>query len=477
MNRNETITGFLLAHAGKDPVSFHMPGHKGAEVFRRLGYGPVLDRLVDMDITEIPGADNLFQTEGIIAQTMERYRVLYGSRKSYLLINGSSCGLIAAVMSSALRRKDLSKPNRLIMARNCHKSIFNAVELTGSEPFYAYPEVVPEYGITGAVPVSEIRRCLEEAPDATAVILPSPNYYGICSEIREIADVCHKAGVVLIVDEAHGAHLSLMGTEQADALAAGKNGADIVINSTHKTLCSFTQTAVANIYGDQIDLDAFEDALQKIESTSPSYVLMTSLDLNADILERFGNELMTRWRRELDWFYQEAAKIDGLTVLQHPLLDDSKLDFSVRGLTGAEVEDALMEREIYPELTTGDLCMCMTGIGNTHEHYAWLLEALEEICADAEPKATASGNAEGEALWNMRGLERKTLSPHKKRVPLAEAAGRVCARALIPYPPGIPAVCPGEVIPQEVVDAILAMRARGENVMGVDADGSVLVGA
>ena len=162
--------------------------------------------------------------------------------------------------------------------------------------------------------------------------------------------------------------------------------------------------------------------------------------------------------------------------MQHPLLDDSKLDFSVRGLTGAEVEDALMEREIYPELTTGDLCMCMTGIGNTQEHFSWLLEALEEICADAEPKATASGNAEGEALWNMRGLERKTLSPHKKRVPLAEAAGRVCARSLIPYPPGIPAVCPGEVIPQEIVDAILTMRARGENVMGVDADGSVLVG-
>ena len=476
MNRNETITGFLLAHAGKDPVSFHMPGHKGAEVFRRLGYGPVLDRLADMDITEIPGADNLFQTEGIIAQTMERYRALYGSRKSYLLINGSSCGLIAAGMSSALRRKDLSKPNRLIMARNCHKSIFNAVELTGSEPVYAYPEVVPEYGITGAVPVSEIRRCLAEAPDATAVILPSPNYYGICSEIREIAGVCHEAGVVLIVDEAHGAHLSLMGTERADALAAGKNGADIVINSTHKTLCSFTQTAVANIYGDGIDLDAFEDALQKIESTSPSYVLMTSLDLNADILERFGKELMKDWRKELDTFYEKASRIPGLTVLQHPLLDDSKLDFSVCGMTGAELEDALMKREIYPELTTGDLCMCMTGIGNTHEHYQRLLAALVEIAESTETTATEESPLDAEVLWNMRGLERRALSPHKKRVPLTEAAGQVCARALIPYPPGIPAVCPGEVIPQEVVTAVAAMRARGENVMGVDADGTVLVG-
>ena len=476
MNRNDTITGFLFAHAGKDPVSFHMPGHKGAAIFRRLGYGPVLDRLADMDITEIPGADNLFQTEGIIAQTMERYRALYGSRQSYLLINGSSCGLIAAVMSSALRRKDLSMPNRLIMARNCHKSIFNAVELTGSEPVYAYPEVVPEYGITGAVPVSEIRRCLAEAPDATAVILPSPNYYGICSGVREIAEVVHAEGKVLIVDEAHGAHLSLMGTARADALAAGKNGADIVINSTHKTLCSFTQTAVANIYGDLVDLDAFEDALQKMESTSPSYVLMTSLDLNADILERFGEELMEDWRKELDWFYEEASRIPGLTVLQHPLLDDSKLDFSFRGMTGAALEDALMEKEIYPELVTGDLCMCMTGIGNTHEHYERLLEALAEIAERAEATGVEERPRDAEALWNMRNLERKTLSPQKKRVPLAEASGRVCARALIPYPPGIPAVCPGEVIPQEVVSAILAIRARGENVMGVDADGCVLVG-
>lgn len=454
-----------------------MPGHKGSAIYRRFGYEKVLDRLMDMDITEIPGADNLFQTEGIIAEAMERYRRLYGSCRSYLLINGTSCGLIAAVMCCAAMRPDKSEPNQLIMARNCHKSVFNAVTLTGSKPVYAYPEFLPEHGITGPVSADEVKRCIEAAPQASAVLLPSPNYYGICSDMQAIADACHEAGKFLIVDEAHGAHLSLMGTEAADRLAAGKNGADIVINSTHKTLATFTQTAVANIYSDGIDPDLFEDALQKMESTSPSYVLMTSMDVNADLLEKHGKELMADWRAELDAFYEAASEIPGLSVMRHKMLDDSKLNVSVAGMSGSALEEALMERHIYPELVTGDLVMCMSGIGNTHEHYRRLLTALREIAAEhaGEPQQ-ANLAAEGEKLWNIRGLAQKTLSDKKERLPLAEAAGRVAARALIPYPPGIPVVCPGEVIPAEIIPVLLAMRARGENVMGVDEDGSVLVG-
>ena len=167
------ITQFLIKHAGESPVSFHMPGHKGSEIYRRYGYDDFLGKIMDCDITEIPGADNLFQMESIIRETAEKYRELYGVKASYPLINGTSGGLIAAVLAS------VKKGRKLVMARNCHKSVFNALMLGGIEPVYAYPSMVEEYGISGQIMPEEIERCLSENPDAEAVILPSPNYYGI----------------------------------------------------------------------------------------------------------------------------------------------------------------------------------------------------------------------------------------------------------------------------------------------------------
>ena len=201
MRNKEQLTGFLLDHAAQRTVSFHMPGHKGSNLYRRFGYDGFLDQMMDCDITEIPGADNLFQPEGVLRNTMDRYRNLYGSRESYLLVNGSSCGLVAAVMAS------VPAGGRLILARNCHKAVYNALSLAGAQPVYAFPEMLPEYGITGEIRPEEIRRCIAAAPDASAVLIPSPNYYGICSDISSIAEIVHDAGMTLIVDQAHGAHL------------------------------------------------------------------------------------------------------------------------------------------------------------------------------------------------------------------------------------------------------------------------------
>ena len=195
------VCQFLLDHAAQGAVSFHMPGHKGAAIYRENGYSGFLDQMMDCDITEIPGADNLFQTEGIIKETMERYRRLYETRESYLLINGSSAGLIAAILTC------VPKGGELILARNCHKSIFNAISMAGAQPVYAYPEVIADDGISGEITADEIRCCLTAHPDCSAVILPSPNYYGVCSDIKAIAQVVHDAGKILIVDQAHGAHL------------------------------------------------------------------------------------------------------------------------------------------------------------------------------------------------------------------------------------------------------------------------------
>ena len=466
-----TLTQFLLNHKGKNPVSFHMPGHKGSAIYREHGYSEFLDNIMDCDITEIPGADNLFQTEGVLKETMERYRRLYDTKESCLLINGSSGGLLAAILAS------VPKGGKLVMARNCHKSIFNALSLGDITPVYAHPAVIEEYGILGEVTPEEVDRCLNEHPDASAVILPSPNYYGICSDVSAIAEVVHARGKVLIIDQAHGAHLAFFAKYGIPGFPASAeaSGADLVINSIHKTLASFTQTALLNVCSDRVDKYDLEDRLQAIESSSPSYPLMATLDLNADLMEHYGETLMKEWAESLQWFYETAEKeVLGLRIMRHPMLDFTKLnlDMSAYGLNGNELEDLLMEEDIFIELVTGNILMCMTGIGNKRCDFEKLLNALKKIAGQRQlldvklqqPSAVTAS------------LKMTAVPLRKERVKLEEAAGRVCASSVIPYPPGIPIVCPGEIFDEEVIAYIKARREAEEKVIGLDELGRVAVG-
>lgn len=557
------VAEFLREHSSRRPVSFHMPGHKGAALYRRFGYEMFMEDFFDYDITEIPGADNLFQPESVIAETMEKYRDLYDTAASYLLVNGTSGGLIASIMAC------VPSGGELILARNCHKSVFNALTLGQIRPVYAYPSVIEEYGIAGAVEPEEIRRLIGEHPNASAVILPSPNYYGICSDIRAIAEICHAAGIPLIVDQAHGAHLKFFedqdaadhetagspdaagaagyGAAEADVpdaagsaaagpdgsaaptlhmpLSAESCGADLVVNSTHKTLGSLTQSAVLNVCrggvfagavgasgtaaaaadADGIDpevlrrnLFLLEDKLQAIESTSPSYILMGSLDINADILAEHRELLFDEWRRNLTRFYEEAAQIPGLRLMQPDpdasgAMDLTKinLDMSDCGLSGAQLEQQLLEQGIYAELTTGDILMCMTGIGNARGDYERLIRALADISAKAgqfrdgtlagvspeeDGAAAAFDSPEGGAFLWTKKRQLAEIPKEKELIHLEQCAGRICASSIIPYPPGIPLICPGEVIGAEEIDYIKALRAAGEKVIGLDAAGRIAVG-
>ena len=463
---------FLLNHADKKVVSYHMPGHKGSALYRRLGYGRWLDNFMDCDITEIPGADNLFQAEDVLKDIQDRYAKLYDSRNSYLQINGTSGGLIAAILASVPAGK------KLLMAKNCHKSIFNALTLGNIEPVYLHPEIDEEYGITGAINPEEVEKLLAENPDAEAVILPSPNYYGICSDIEAIAEAVHRAGKVLIVDQAHGAHLHFFhkyGAGEGMPKSAEMSGADIVVGSTHKTLASMTQSAVLNLCSDRVDRYVLEDKLQAVQSTSPSYILMSSLDINAEILEKHGHELMQQWRDNLDWFYSEAVKIKGLNIMKAAMMDDTKinLDMGAYGITGGQLEKLLMEKNVYTELNTGDILMCMTGIGNTRSDLEKLLAALAEIADSYELSDRAEGQRK---IVIPKGGRMHPVPKYKEYVKLEEAAGRVCAGSIIPYPPGIPFVCPGEEISGETCTYIKALRDAGEKVIGVNDKGQVLVG-
>ena len=506
-------------------VSFHMPGHKGSEIYRRFGFDPWLRNFPDRDITEIAGADNLFQAEGIIAETMERYRDLYDTRATYLLINGSSAGIIASIMNCAVPGE------KIIMARNCHKAVYNGIRMRAIEPIYVYPEVVAEYGIAGQVNPEDIAFAIRENPDAKAIILPSPNYYGICSDIGAIADLAHEAGMILIVDQAHGAHLKIFEEaaqiREKEALAAANietakglrfpvsaetAGADLIINSTHKTLASMTQSAILNVCSDRVDLFDLEDRLQMIQSTSPSYILMESLDINGYIMREHGDQLIEEWYANLMGFYHDVKYVPGLKVMRTAGMDPTKinLDMSRIGLDGAALDEELRERGVYGELFTGDILMCMTGIGNTRRDYERLLKALKEIAwkygqdliaemreaggdivswregmegfEEEEfveevvmPELEQVASTEVHSVWTKR-REMHGVPAKKNRIPLDEAAGQICARSLIPYPPGIPLVCPGEEITEEDVDYVRSIRDNGGNVIGIDPEGNVSVG-
>ena len=482
------ITQFLIKHTGSNPVSFHMPGHKGSMLYQKLGYGDFLDHMMDIDITEIPGADNLFQAESIISQTEVKYRQLYGVKKTYLLINGTSGGLIAAILAV------VNPGEKLILARNCHKSVFNAMILGGINPVYAYPREHERYGIAGSVTAAEIERLMSENSQAKAVVLPSPNYYGICSDIAGIAEVVHKHSGILIVDQAHGAHLKFM---PGQPLSAEESGADIIVDSIHKTLASFTQSAVLHVNSDRVDLAVLSDMLQKIQSSSPSYILMASLDINAEIISQHGETLFAEWQRNLDEFYMEAASIPGLRIMQCANqicecsgMDRTKinLDMSGIGLSGMELEEELISRGIFCELTTGNILMCMTGIGNSHADYRRLLDALMDITRqygaagyvnmnDRETSARMSGredSASPRIPWNKKRILHP-VSGSKELVNINECCGRVCGASIVPYPPGIPLVCPGEILDDEDIEYIQMLRARNEKVIGVDAEGRIEV--
>ena len=468
-----SIYEFITDHLERDTVSFHMPGHKGSHLYRRFGYHEFLERMMDYDITEIAGADNLFQTEGIIKGVQDHYAKLYDCKKSYLLINGSSGGNIAAILAS------VNKGKQLIMARNCHKSVFNALTLGGIRPVYAYPEMIEEYGISGAISPSEIEHLILENPAAEAVMITSPNYYGVCSDIKTIAGISHKYGKVLIVDEAHGAHLHFSDMLPPSAI---QSGADLVINSTHKTLASFTQSAALLYNTHLVDQYLLEDKLQCIQSTSPSYVLMTSMDISADLMENHGHLLMNEWTQNLTDFYERISRIPGVqTMGKMDGLDFTKINLSMGelGITGSQLDKILLEDyNIYIELFTGDWIMAMTGIGNTKNDYDRFANALEDISR----KRRASGleihrtEHKSDSLTPPIQAEMFEIPAMKKRVKLTDSKGLICGSSIIPYPPGIPLICPGERIEADAIAYVQAMREMGEKVIGVNEFGEVIVG-
>lgn len=514
----KTILDFLTEYIKKDDlISFHMPGHKGrAELFEKTGYGDILRNIVTSDITEIPGADALFCPETTLRAVMDNYAELYGVKHSELLVNGSSAGVMAAVLGT------VPVGGKLILARNSHHSAFSALRLGGINPVYVRPKTDPRSGLVGEVLPADLKAACEANPDADAVLIANPNYYGMLSDITALAAVAHDHGMFLIVDQAHGAHLKFFDNDAEELQEEGAHipfprhsaealGADIVINSTHKTLLSFTGSGILNICNYNVDIGAVSDALRMVQTTSPSYILMASLDINERIMRKHGSSIVRAWRDDLTTFYRRVMRIPGVEIVggqaaaevtekvmqgykesgngldeltrgtlcpmyhSRTGLDYTKINISMAslGISGARLEKELRQRGIIAEMVHGDYVMLMTGAGSRSSDYSRLLEALKEISGNY---SVMDGNASRHHRLSADfELEVAGVPYEAESVPVYDAVGRVLFDPVIVYPPGTPIACPGEILTVEAVSCISDAVSRGEKVTGVDDEGLIRV--
>ncbi len=433
-----------------DRLPMHMPGHK-----RNAALAPYLRALgAGLDITEIDGFDNLHQPEGILADCMAQAADLWGSRSAHLLINGSSGGILAAIRTMT-RRGD-----KILLTRGAHKSVFHAIELCGLVPVFVTPPVLAPYDILAPLSPADIENALSAHPDTRLVIVTSPTYEGVISDIPAICAVAHSRGVAVMVDEAHGAHLGLGG---GFADGAVKGGADIVVQSLHKTLPSLTQTAMLHVCSDRVDTERLAHQLAVFQTSSPSYLLLASIDGCVQLL-REKPALLTDWSATLSHFDGQIAPLKKLQVLGHntPLpcpFDLSKLPIftGCAGTSGYDLARLLREEfAIEPEYAAPGMVLCMTGAGDTDATLSRLAEALLEIdsrCAYCPPPAVQPVTALLQTCEMVMPPE-EALGRESRLIPLEEAAGQICGEYIWAYPPGIPLLIPGERIPRELYDAV-----------------------
>lgn len=450
----------LEAYAQNGPYPLHMPGHK-----RRVSPAPGLP--FQWDVTEVPGTDDLHRAQGILARAMERTAALWGARRTWYLVGGSTCGILAGIRALA------PAGSTVIAARNCHKSVYHAIELGNLSVRWLVPPVDQSFQIYGSVSPAAVAEALDRNPDAACVILTSPTYEGVVSDVKTIAGLCHSRGVPLLVDEAHGAHLGLF-PEAGFPDGAIAAGADVVIQSAHKTLPSLTQTALLHLAGPLADPDRIERQLDIFETSSPSYPLLASLDGCTGILGSQGAELFSAWSRRLSGFSRAMEGLSRLRVLccgrdrreDHPAIfafDPSKLLVSGQGTchTGASLAEALRSRFGFEtEMACGENLLAMTSPADSGEALAAFAEAL--LALDRECEAAPASAA---SLLPPPGPARCTiaaaLDAPAEAVPAGQALGRVAAEYVWAYPPGVPLLAPGEEITAAFLESAAALEAQG----------------
>ena len=470
----------LLDYVEKGTISFHCPGHKhGKGIHKKLRDKVGLQGLA-FDLTEVLGLDDLHQPQGVIKEAQQLASEAYGADRSYFLINGSTSGVQSAMLGV------LNHGDKIIMPRNAHRSAVSALIITGAIPAYMIPEYDYELFIDHNVTVDTVREALDKHPDAKALFLVSPTYYGVAADLKSIVDLVHSKGKIIIVDEAWGPHLHFHPHLPISAVDAG---ADIIINSTHKLIGGLSQGAMLHLKGDRVNVARLESSLRFFMSTSPSCLILASLDVARMQMATEGTELLTQTIEIAEYGREEINNIENVSCFGREIigrpgvfdLDPTKLtiNFGYTGYSGHEINQILRYKYgIQVELTDVFNILALVTIGNTFEEVKKLVDAIRDIVKNNKRNICNKSLLEqleeriGKKFelpdWPEQKLTpREAFIASSEEIPVEKAAGRICAELITPYPPGIPIICPGEVITKEIIDYIRLEIQTGGHIQGL----------
>lgn len=447
----------------------HMPGHKrNTQLFE-------MENPYGLDITEIDGFDNLHNAQGILKESMEQAAALWGAKKTWYLINGSSCGVLAGIAACT------QWGDEVLVSRNSHKSLYHALYQNNLFPHYLCPEIIPGFEAAGGITPQAMETALREHPNVKLVAITSPTYEGVISDVKAIADLVHEKGIPLLVDEAHGAHL---GFAPGFPKSAVQCGADLVVQSLHKTLPSLTQTAVLHLNGSLVQPAAVERQLSIYETSSPSYLLLASMDRCVQFLWEYGRQAFSLYRENLEQFEKDLRHLSRFCILgrgkemegrpgRHGIyaLDPSKIVLGSfqTALTGPQVMQSLRSTDkIELEMAASFYVIAMTSLCDTKENFQRLVHAFLRLEEEEKKKAAVSKKdlfqSEKDITFTLPVKVmslREAESKQGKYMPLFESEGLICRETIFAYPPGIPLIVPGEQIDKQLLERIRWMQETG----------------
>lgn len=459
----------LIEYRDEDNVSFHMPGHKKGSIYKRLGLDSLDSNLLTLDTTEVPGIDNLHSPENAILSAQGLAAEAFGAEHSFFLVNGTTSGIYSMIMAAA------NPGEKIIIPRNCHRSVYGAVILGRLLPVYIEPEMDEELGIAMGIKPETVKYTMEKHRDAKAVVITYPTYYGTCSDLKRIAEIVHNRDAMLLVDEAHGSHFGFNGRLPMTALEAG---ADMTAQSIHKTLPAMTQGSMLHVKSGIVDIERLKLFLQLTQTTSPSHILLASLDSARYIMQEKGQELLEGIIDWSNWARNEINNIPGLYCLGSDRigrngvvdLDPTRItvNFGAVGISGTEAETILRESfKIQVEMSDLYNIVAITTIGNRPSDYQRFVSALKEIAvSEGNMKAAVKTTPIFRDTPELCKMPWEAVYCEKEQVIAEDSIGRICGEMIIPYPPGIPVLMPGERITKEAFNYLKLCVKQGIKING-----------
>lgn len=465
----------LMRHAEKGTSSFHVPGHKHG-----LGLDPqaleYYNAITKLDLTELYGLDDLHQPEGVIAEAQQLAARCFGAEQTYFLVNGSTVGNLASIMTIC------SPGDLLLVQRNVHKSVIHGLMLAGARAVFISPRIDPASRIAVSPEWADVAEAWEQYPEARGLVLTNPNYYGMGVDLRPYVDLAHQKGRPIIVDEAHGAHYGFHPKLPPSALSCG---ADLVIQSTHKMLTALTMASMLHVQGTRVDRERLARNLSVLQSSSPSYPLMASLDLSRRQLDASGPALFDEPLRAVEYCRQTLSERPGLDIVAYEpgrsiydTLDPFKLTIgdATGTLSGYELQRILEHNGCYTELADMHYVLLAWSSALQLTAADHLLDTLNDILprrSDVDnPGSSQNIEEKVNPAWAGRTISEPTAfsaskQPSVSQIPWTKAAGKRSAEMIIPYPPGIPVIYPGERISEAMVQELATMASMGAKFQGV----------